>query len=197
MKTIFNKTIIMITASLFLSMNINAKDNENPKSVLISDATKTIKEHIKFPNFLIHFNEEEKVNVVFTVNETGEVNLVIANTANETIIMVNSENTKAQMRKGVLELCILSILSQGDAYPTEIIEKLKETKLVVVEGTLYPLLTRLKNTGLLTYRWEESTSGPPRKYYMLTEIGTTYLKELHLSWYELVDAVNKTINKQD
>ncbi|MCD6017188.1 MAG: PadR family transcriptional regulator [Bacteroidetes bacterium] len=111
--------------------------------------------------------------------------------------MVNSENTKAQMRKGVLELCILSILSQGDAYPTEIIEKLKETKLVVVEGTLYPLLTRLKNTGLLTYRWEESTSGPPRKYYMLTEIGVTYLKELHLSWYELVDAVNKTINKQD
>jgi DNA/RNA endonuclease YhcR with UshA esterase domain len=85
MKTIFNKTIIMITASLFLSMNINAKDNENPKSVLISYATKTIKEHIKFPNFLIHFNEEEKVNVVFTVNETGEVNLVIANTANETI----------------------------------------------------------------------------------------------------------------
>lgn len=109
--------------------------------------------------------------------------------------MVNSENTKAQMRKGVLELCILSILSQGDAYPTEIIEKLKETKLVVVEGTLYPLLTRLKNTGLLNYRWEESNSGPPRKYYMLTEIGQTYLKELHLSWYELVDAVNKTITK--
>jgi len=108
--------------------------------------------------------------------------------------MVNSENTKAQMRKGVLELCILSILSQGDAYPTEIIEKLKETKLVVVEGTLYPLLTRLKNTGLLGYRWEESTSGPPRKYYKLTEIGEQYLKELQLSWTELVDAVNKTID---
>lgn len=106
---------------------------------------------------------------------------------------VNSENAKAQMRKGVLELCILSILSQGDAYPTEIIDKLKETKLVVVEGTLYPLLTRLKNTGLLTYRWEESTSGPPRKYYKLTEIGIQYLKELKLSWDELVDAVNKTI----
>lgn len=108
---------------------------------------------------------------------------------------VNSENAKAQMRKGVLELCILSILSQGDAYPTEIIEKLKETKLVVVEGTLYPLLTRLKNTGLLTYRWEESTSGPPRKYYKLTEIGLQYLKELQMSWEDLVNAVNKTINK--
>jgi PadR family transcriptional regulator PadR len=108
---------------------------------------------------------------------------------------VNSENPKAQMRKGVLELCILSILSQGDAYPTEIIEKLKETKLVVVEGTLYPLLTRLKNTGLLTYRWEESTSGPPRKYYKLTEIGEQYLKEVQASWFELVEIVNKTINK--
>jgi PadR family transcriptional regulator, regulatory protein PadR len=107
--------------------------------------------------------------------------------------MVNSDNTKAQMRKGVLELCILSILSQGDAYPTEIIDKLRDTKLVVVEGTLYPLLTRLKNTGLLTYRWEESTSGPPRKYYKLTEIGEQYLKELQLSWQDLVDAVNKTI----
>lgn len=108
---------------------------------------------------------------------------------------VNSENAKAQMRKGVLELCILSILSQGDAYPTEIIDKLKETKLVVVEGTLYPLLTRLKNTGLLTYRWEESTSGPPRKYYKLTEIGIQYLKELQMSWDELVEAVNRTIIK--
>lgn len=111
--------------------------------------------------------------------------------------MINSENAKAQMRKGVLELCILSILSQREAYPTEIIEKLKETKLVVVEGTLYPLLTRLKNTGLLNYRWEESTSGPPRKYYKLTEIGETYLKELQLSWVDLVDAVNKTIQQQN
>lgn len=108
---------------------------------------------------------------------------------------VNSENPKAQMRKGVLELCILSILSQGDAYPTEIIDKLKETKLVVVEGTLYPLLTRLKNTGLLTYRWEESTSGPPRKYYKLTEIGEQYLKEVQASWFQLVEIVNKTISK--
>lgn len=105
----------------------------------------------------------------------------------------NSENTKAQMRKGVLELCILSILSKGDAYPTEIIEKLKDTKLVIVEGTLYPLLTRLKNTGLLAYRWEESNSGPPRKYYRLTEVGQQFYKDLQLSWFELVEAVNKTI----
>lgn len=110
---------------------------------------------------------------------------------------VNSENTKAQMRKGVLELCILSILSKGDAYPTQIIENLKGTKLVVVEGTLYPLLTRLKNTGLLAYRWEESTSGPPRKYYKLTQIGEQYLKELQTSWTELVEAVNKTISNNN
>ena len=109
--------------------------------------------------------------------------------------MINSENSKAQMRKGVLELCILAILSQGDAYPTEIIDKLKESKLVVVEGTLYPLLTRLKNTGLLGYRWEESTSGPPRKYYKLTAEGQQYLAELQLDWQELVNAVNKTISQ--
>jgi PadR family transcriptional regulator PadR len=104
---------------------------------------------------------------------------------------------QAQMRKGVLELCILSILSQGDAYPTQIIEKLKDTKLVVVEGTLYPLLTRLKNTNLLAYRWEESTSGPPRKYYRLTEAGAQYLKELQISWQELVEAVNRTISNNN
>ncbi len=109
--------------------------------------------------------------------------------------MINTENSKAQMRKGVLELCILAILSQGDAYPTEIIDKLKESKLVVVEGTLYPLLTRLKNTGLLGYRWEESTSGPPRKYYKLTDDGAQYLADLQESWSELVDAVNKTISQ--
>lgn len=108
---------------------------------------------------------------------------------------INTDNAKAQMRKGVLELCILSILSQGDAYPTEIIETLKNTKLVVVEGTLYPLLTRLKNGGLLAYRWEESTGGPPRKYYRLTETGEQYLKDLQMSWRDLVDAVNSTIEK--
>ena len=106
---------------------------------------------------------------------------------------MNLENTQAQMRKGILEYCILSILSKKEAYPSDILEELKKAKLIVVEGTLYPLLTRLKNTGLLGYRWEESTSGPPRKYYKLTEIGEQYLKELQSSWLELVDAVNKTI----
>ena len=108
---------------------------------------------------------------------------------------VNSENPKAQMRKGVLELCILSILSQGDAYPTEIIEKLKETKLVVVEGTLYPLLTRLKNNGILSYRWVESESGPPRKYYQLTVEGETYFNGMLEAWQELTKVVNKATKK--
>jgi len=102
------------------------------------------------------------------------------------------ENTKAQMRKGVLEYCILSILKNGEAYPSEIIKKLKEGKLIVVEGTLYPLLNRLKNAGILTYRWEESKSGPPRKYYQLTKIGEEFLKELETTWEELVKAVKLT-----
>ncbi|NUM50513.1 MAG: PadR family transcriptional regulator [Flavobacteriales bacterium] len=105
---------------------------------------------------------------------------------------MNIENTKAQMRKGVLEFCILSILSGGEAYPSEIIDKLRNSKLIVVEGTLYPLLTRLKNTDILTYRWEESTSGPPRKYYRLTDKGKMFLKELYSTWNELVEAVEKT-----
>jgi PadR family transcriptional regulator PadR len=103
---------------------------------------------------------------------------------------MNIENTKAQMKKGVLEFCILSILSDGENYPSEIIVKMKSAKLIVVEGTLYPLLMRLKNDGLLSYRWEESLSGPPRKYYKLTPIGKQYLKELKITWTELVDAVN-------
>ena len=105
---------------------------------------------------------------------------------------MNIENTKAQMRKGVLEFCILSILSNGEAYSSDIIGKLKDAKLIVVEGTLYPLLTRLKNVGLLSYRWEESKSGPPRKYYKLTEIGTRFLIELEITWNELQSAVNST-----
>jgi PadR family transcriptional regulator PadR len=99
------------------------------------------------------------------------------------------ENTKAQMRKGVLEFCILSILSKGDAYTSEILSQLKDAKLLVVEGTVYPLLTRLKNAGLLSYRWEESTSGPPRKYYGLTETGRIFLTGLNTTWTELVSAV--------
>lgn len=100
------------------------------------------------------------------------------------------ENTKAQMRKGVLEYCILTVLKHGDAYTSEILEHLKGAKLIVVEGTIYPLLTRLKNSGLLNYRWEESTSGPPRKYYGLTENGRLFLKGLETTWEELVAAVN-------
>ena len=109
---------------------------------------------------------------------------------------MNIENTKAQMRKGVLEFCILSILKNGDAYTSEILSSLKKAEMIVVEGTIYPLLTRLKNTGLLTYRWEESTSGPPRKYYVLTENGRMFLKELDKTWSNLVAAVNQvTSNK--
>jgi PadR family transcriptional regulator PadR len=106
---------------------------------------------------------------------------------------MNIENTKAQMRKGVLEFCILSILSDGEHYPTEIIERMKAAKLLIVEGTLYPLLTRLKNDGLLSYRWEESTSGPPRKYFTLTEEGKKNLTALIESWTELTDSVNQII----
>lgn len=108
---------------------------------------------------------------------------------------MNIENTKAQMRKGILEFCILSILKNGEAYTSEILDALKNAKLVVVEGTIYPLLTRLKNDGLLNYRWEESSSGPPRKYYELTELGQEFLNELHGTWEELSNAVLTIINK--
>ncbi|WP_340074934.1 PadR family transcriptional regulator [Leptobacterium sp. I13] len=103
---------------------------------------------------------------------------------------MNIENTKAQMRKGVLEYCILSILKDEDKYVAEILNTLKGAKMLVVEGTIYPLLTRLKNAGLLNYRWEESSSGPPRKYYQLTETGKIFIKELNTTWEELQDAVN-------
>lgn len=106
------------------------------------------------------------------------------------------DNAKAQMKKGVLEYCILSILSHKDCYASEIIAELKASKLIVVEGTLYPLLTRQKNAGLLSYRWEESTQGPPRKYYTLTELGKEFLKELNTSWNDLVTAVESINNKK-
>jgi PadR family transcriptional regulator PadR len=108
---------------------------------------------------------------------------------------MDNENVKAQMRKGVLEFCILSILSKGDAYATDLLNKLKESELIVVEGTLYPLLSREKNAGLLSYRWEESTQGPPRKYYALTDKGRDVLKELESSWRELIEAVESILNK--
>jgi PadR family transcriptional regulator PadR len=108
---------------------------------------------------------------------------------------MNLENTKAQMKKGVLEFCILSILQNKDYYASDIINALKEAEMIVVEGTLYPLLTRQKNAGLLNYRWEESTQGPPRKYYTLTDKGKEALVELKKSWDELVNAVNSINNK--
>lgn len=97
------------------------------------------------------------------------------------------------MRKGVLELCILSIIAEKDAYASDIIEKLKEAKLIIVEGTLYPLLSRLKNDGLTTYWWEESNSGPPRKYYQITDTGQVMLNDLKQGWRELAVAVEKII----
>ena len=101
------------------------------------------------------------------------------------------ENTESQMRKGLLELCILGIIKKHrEAYPSDILEQLKGSKLVVLEGTLYPLLTRLKNAGMLGYRWEESTSGPPRKYYTLTEEGDAFYNQLRTTWNELSTAVN-------
>ena len=106
------------------------------------------------------------------------------------------ENTKAQMRKGILEYCILSILQHGDAYTSEIISTLKSAEMIVVEGTIYPLLTRLKNSGLLSYRWEESSSGPPRKYYVLSESGKLFLKELDTTWNNLMVAVNQITNNK-
>lgn len=106
------------------------------------------------------------------------------------------ENTKAQMRKGVLEYCILSILKGEDKYTSEILSTLKDAKMLVVEGTIYPLLTRLKNSGLLTYRWEESSSGPPRKYYALTDTGIQFLNELNTTWDELRNAVNLVTNSK-
>lgn len=104
---------------------------------------------------------------------------------------MNTENTKAQMRKGILEFCILSLIEQREMYVSDLIDELKKGKLDVVEGTLYPLLTRLKNGEFLSYRWEESTGGPPRKYYQITEKGNLFLAELRTTWIELTDSVNQ------
>ena len=104
---------------------------------------------------------------------------------------MNTENTKAQMRKGILEFCILSLIDQREMYVSDLIDELKKGKLDVVEGTLYPLLTRLKNGEFLSYRWEESTGGPPRKYYQITDQGKLFLTELGTTWNELTDSVNQ------
>lgn len=103
------------------------------------------------------------------------------------------ENTQTQMRKGILEYCILSIISRGEIYASDIIAELTKARLLVVEGTLYPLLTRLKNNGLLIYNWQESTSGPPRKYYVLSPAGLEVLKRLDNTWEELSYAVKVSL----
>ena len=101
------------------------------------------------------------------------------------------ENTKSQMKKGILEFCILSIIKKNEVYPSEVIAELKKSELIVVEGTIYPLLTRLKNAEILTYRWQESTSGPPRKYYSITKTGEDFLKELQETWNNIAESVSK------
>ena len=107
----------------------------------------------------------------------------------------NTDNIKSQMRKGVLEYCILSLLRKNDAYASSLIAELKEARMIVVEGTLYPLLTRQKNHGLLNYRWVESTQGPPRKYYTLTEKGKEALAEMDQAWKEVVGSIEYIKNK--
>src|SRR4026209_2268634 len=109
---------------------------------------------------------------------------------------MNIDNTASQMRKGVLEFCILSVIKQGEAYPSDIIDKMRTANLQILEGTLYPLLTRLKNAEMLTYRWVESNSGPPRKYFSLTEKGEAFYKELELTWNELSNGVNALASKK-
>lgn len=101
------------------------------------------------------------------------------------------ENTKSQMKKGILEFCILSIIKKKEVYPSEVIAELKKSELIVVEGTIYPLLTRLKNAEILSYRWQESTSGPPRKYYSITKQGEEFLKELEETWINIAASVSK------
>ena len=108
---------------------------------------------------------------------------------------MNIENTQSQMRKGILEFCILSIIRRGEAYPSDIVEEMKAANLQILEGTLYPLLTRLKNADMLTYRWVESNSGPPRKYFSLTEKGAKFYEELEATWLELAGAVETITGK--
>lgn len=107
------------------------------------------------------------------------------------------ENTQIQMRKGILEYCILSIISRGEIYASDIINELNKAKLLVVEGTLYPLLTRLKNNGLLEYNWQESSSGPPRKYYVLSPAGMEVLQRLDSTWEELAYAVSVSLEGRE
>ncbi|MEQ8423307.1 MAG: PadR family transcriptional regulator [Cyclobacteriaceae bacterium] len=107
---------------------------------------------------------------------------------------MNLENTQVQMRKGILEYCILHIISRGEVYASDMLEELTSAKMIVVEGTLYPLLTRLKNAGLVEYKWVESKSGPPRKYYTLTGLGKKFLDGLSDTWKDLVLSAQQITN---
>jgi len=108
---------------------------------------------------------------------------------------MNIENAQVQMRKGILEFCILHIISRGEVYASDMLEELTSARIMVVEGTLYPLLTRLKNAGLLDYKWVESTSGPPRKYYILTDSGRQFLQAMNDTWFDLAESVSQIIGK--
>lgn len=108
---------------------------------------------------------------------------------------MNIENAQVQMRKGILEFCIMHIISRGEVYASDMLDELTSAKIMVVEGTLYPLLTRLKNSGLLDYKWVESSSGPPRKYYILTDMGKQFLEEMQKTWIELSDSVHTIVLK--
>ncbi len=109
---------------------------------------------------------------------------------------MNLENTQVQMRKGILEFCILHIISRGEVYASDMLEELTSAKIMVVEGTLYPLLTRLRKAGLVEYKWVESTSGPPRKYYTITDQGRSFLNSLGLTWKELMESTNQIISEK-
>jgi PadR family transcriptional regulator, regulatory protein PadR len=108
---------------------------------------------------------------------------------------MNLENTQVQMRKGILEYCILHIISRGEVYASDMIDELTQARMIVVEGTLYPLLTRLKNAGLVEYKWVESKSGPPRKYYTLTEQGQQFLQGLADTWNDMVHSTEMITNR--
>ena len=109
---------------------------------------------------------------------------------------MNLENTQVQMRKGILEFCILHIISRGEVYASDMLEELTSAKIMVVEGTLYPLLTRLRKAGLVEYKWVESSSGPPRKYYTITPNGQDFVNNLDNTWQELVNSTSQIITKK-
>ena len=102
----------------------------------------------------------------------------------------NTKSYEVQMRRGVVELCILALLSKKACYANDIVQAMQQARMIVVEGTIYPMLSRLKNAGYLVYRWEESKQGPPRKYYVLSAHGVEYLKELLACWQETEQVVN-------